>query len=490
MKEYRHGAYGVITDRAERESLASPSVPVYIGTAPVNTVTGGADNVNRPVLVKSYAEAVRKMGYVDDTKWDEFTLCEAIHAHFVTFGASPIVLINVLDPAEHKAASQTTKQVTPTNGRATIAEAQLAILDSVDVTSKTKGADYDVTYNATTGVMTISELTEGALGTEALTITYDTVDPSLVTAGSVIGNTDGEGINTGIYAVRNVYPLLGVVPSILLAPGFTGIKAVRDTMVQESTSINGHWGASVYTDIPLADGSARITLSGAATWKVDNGYSTGNEKVFFPKAVGEDDKIYHLSTLAACVRQMLDAESGGRPYRTPSNQPAYIKRLYFGADANDVVIDDKTINEKLCAHGITSAAYVGGRNVIWGAHASAYDFETNPNASDVADTNRAMLMYLSNDFQIRRANEVDKPMSIGRLKQIVSEEQSRLDALVTNGMIVRGVANVAVDDEAIEDMIVGDFKFTFTITTMPLAKSLTVYLTPSDEGMDTYYKEG
>ena len=39
---------------------------VYIGTAPVHQVEGGANNVNKPILVNNIAEARAKLGYSDD----------------------------------------------------------------------------------------------------------------------------------------------------------------------------------------------------------------------------------------------------------------------------------------------------------------------------------------------------------------------------------------------------------------------------------------
>ena len=116
MAEYpnfKHGTRGEIN--AEGLSLNSigknRQAIVYIGTAPVHQVEGGAKNVNRPILARDISEARKYLGYSDD--WASYTLCEAMHVHFEMKGVGPLIFINVLDPATHR------KQ---TGGTATLTE--------------------------------------------------------------------------------------------------------------------------------------------------------------------------------------------------------------------------------------------------------------------------------------------------------------------------------------------------------------------------------
>lgn len=57
MADYLHGAYGVISTAGTKVAAKSPNAIVYIGTAPVQTIAGGADNVNKPILVTDIAQA-------------------------------------------------------------------------------------------------------------------------------------------------------------------------------------------------------------------------------------------------------------------------------------------------------------------------------------------------------------------------------------------------------------------------------------------------
>lgn len=492
MAGYLHGAYGQIQAVGSRVSEKSQSAVVYVGTAPVHTLENGAENVNVPVLVNNIAEARAKFGYSDD--WTNYTLCEAMHVHFNLNGVGPLVLINVLDPATHKAGTVTTKSLTPSNGKITITDAQSVILDTVKVTVgsgqdasvKVKGTDYSIAYNIEKKQIVITELTSGALGTNAVSIEYYEVTPSAVTNANVIGSSDGAGMNTGLHAIKNVYQLTKYIPAFLACPGFSSIPEIHSAMYANSVKINGHWDAYMFADIPIVSNSTPVTLATAATWKAANGYTHDNETVFFPLAKGSDGNIYHLSVLAAANFQKLLLENDGIPYMTASNTECeIIENLYLGASVTGRVYDDSIINENLNKNGIASAAYMGGRWAIWGAHSAEYN-QTDGNSVNVSETNCMMLFYLSNDFQARRTTNVDKPMTANDIKSIVAEEQSRLDALIKISALTYGTVTLNVSEQAKSDILQGDFSFCFDITTTPLAKSLTAIVTWTEDGFVTY----
>ena len=152
-----------------------------------------------------------------------------------------------------------------------------------------------------------------------------------------------------------------------------------------------------------------------------------------------------------------------------------------------ILFDDQFINENLNKNGICSAAFVGGRWVIWGAHSAEYDQDNGDNIN-VSETNYMMLFYLSNDFQARRTRDVDQPLSANDIQSITAEEQSRLDALVKIGALSYGVASLDTSEAAKSDMYYGDFLFIFDVTTTPIAKSLTVLVNWVDDGFATYFE--
>ncbi len=485
MSEYLHGAYGNIQAVGTKVSAKSRSAIVYIGTAPVHLTADGAANVNKPVLVNNMEEARKLFGYSDD--WAKYTLCEAMHIHLEQYGVGPLVLINVLDPAAHKADEGGSANHTPTGGKITLVNAGDIILNSVKVDGKTVGTDYTVSYDQRKNTITIQEKQKGGLGTAALNVSYDMVDASKVDTGCLIGSTDDEGLNLGLYAIKNVYQATGYIPSYLVAPGFSEIPEVHSVMRDVCHKVNGHWDVYMMTDMPITDGETPLTLSSAVAWKVENAYSQENETVSFPPVKGTDGNIYHLSVLRAAAHQKLLLENDGIPYRSASNTDCtIIENLYLGADAANRVFDDEIINDKLNRNGIASAAYVGGRWALWGAHSADYS-EQDGDSINVAETNRMMLYYISNDFQHRRMGNVDQPMTVNDIKSIVAEEQARLDALVKIGALTFGEVQLDASADARSDMMMGDFVFSFRVTTTPLAKSLTANVYWTSEGFMTYF---
>ncbi|MDD4512862.1 MAG: hypothetical protein PHN24_07145 [Eubacteriales bacterium] len=305
----------------------------------------------------------------------------------------------------------------------------------------------------------------------------------------MIGSSDGTGLNTGVFAIKNVYQETGVIPLLLAAPGFSSTPAIHAAMYQNSMNVNGHWNVYMLCDIPITYGGTALTLATAATWKGTNGYNKPNETVYFPLAKGTDDKIYHLSVLAGANLQELLIAQDGIPYKTASNTECpIIQNLYLGANVAGRVYDDTLINETLNKNGIASAAYVGGRWAIWGCHSADYGAE-NGTQINVSETNRMMLYYVSNDFQHRRTRNVDKPLTSNDIATIVAEEQTRLDALVKIGALTYGVCHLNAEGIARSDVMNGDYLFAFNVTTTPLAKSLTALVNWVADGFAVYFAD-
>lgn len=489
MGEYLHGAFGERGIESAKSAVEAQSAIIYFGTAPVHTVEGGAQNVNRPIVVRNIAEARRYFGYSDD--WASYTLCEAMHVHLQMGGVGPLVMINVLDPAVHKAAEGGTLTAKPASGRVNILSAGDVILDSVKVSGKEKGQDFALSYDSSREIVTISELKVGALGTEELSISWDRIDASAVDSADLIGTTDGMGLNTGIYVIRNVYQLTGYVPSTILAPGWSSEAEVHEVMYAESQRVNKHWRVWMRTDLPIIHEGTPLTLMTAATWKEANGYNKDNEAVYFPMAKGTDGRIYHISTLAAGNHQKLMSAQDGIPYTTASNTDCpIIERLYLGEDAEGRVYDAALINEYLNQHGINSAAFEGGRWAIWGAHCADYKYDPDSEDNEAAfETNRMMLFFVLNRFQVEEAKSIDKPLTPNDLRSKQAHWQAWLDKLVSSRMLAYGKCTFDATRISRSDVIHGDYRYGFAVSAIPLAKSLTASIVHSNEGYEIYIEE-
>lgn len=494
--DFKHGVYGEVDAKSVQAANRgnAQQVHVYFGTAPVHLVEGGASNVNKPMLINDMSEAMKYMGYSED--WASYDLCEPEHVFFDQKAVAPLVFINVFDPTVHKKATGGTASLTPENGRVIIANAEDVYLDSIVVKSgsgddeetKIKGTDYTVSYDFTKKVVNIVELSSGALGTTALAITWDKVDPSAVTDAALIGSDDGYGLRTGIPAVQNVYPLTGCIPARMSSPGFGSHPAVHDALRKYSKDIGKHWNARIYVDLPLTDGATPLTLASVSTWKNANGYNADNDSPFFPMAKGTDGRRYHLSVLAAANLLELQNQNGGVPFMSHSNTDCpIIADLYLAESTVGRVFDDALANKCLVSNGINSAAFVSGRWAIWGMVAGDFSVPEATNVN-VNDTCLAMLYYLSNRFQHRYGDKAGKPMRINDLKAIVAKEQADADALLGIGALTYAKVILDATEQAKSDLYMGDFRIIYKVTNTPLAKSITAVVTLTEDGYRTYFE--
>ena len=86
----------------------------------------------------------------------------------------------------------------------------------------TADEDYSASFNDD-GTVSIALVNGGkGDGATALTISGSILDPTKITAADIVGGVNtATGAETGLEVVRQVFPKLGMVPGILLAPRFS-----------------------------------------------------------------------------------------------------------------------------------------------------------------------------------------------------------------------------------------------------------------------------
>lgn len=482
---YLHGTYGEFDKSIGLVPVATDTIPVYVGVAPVNLVKNYAEigNVNAPLRVTSMTGVQSNFGYSAD--WSKFSLCEAFAAHFQNSieNVSPIVAINVLDPATHKKTEATTKEITFVNGRAEIASDTI-ILDTLALADKVEGTDYTVDYDYTRGVVILTDISVTPLTN--VNATFSEVDVSKITETNIIGGVTAEGVYTGLGCVGLVYPELGLIPNIIAAPGYSDKVSVYKAMLQAGTKINGHWDAVVNADIPL---TSNDTIAKAVKWKSDNDYSSERAKVFYPQWQLKDGTVYHLSTLATWLMCRVDGTHNGIPMETPSNKQIPAGRQYFGATSTNKGYDQQTANE-LNENGITTAVYWGGMNVLWGPHTAAYQYGQVSDGRAIFDNSIRMMMYVTNDFQREHALTIDSPMTKALADTITNREQEKLDALVAIGALIgEPVCEFKESENSTTQLMEGDFVWNNRLTPTPPFKSGTMKVAYTDEGFSSYFGE-
>jgi uncharacterized protein len=448
------------------QSLAG--LPVYVGSAPVHMSSDKTAKLNQPILAYTLAEATAALGFFDaagsaGAKKFDFTLCEAMSAHFKIENVGPIVLINVLDPDAHNTAVTAEAHTLGSDGTSTLTHAHpwpASVVVKVSGTTKTLATDYTFTINNSgQGIVTrvsTGTITAGA----AITVDYDYLTPSAVDAADVIGEVDaGTQAKTGLELVSEVFPRFRLVPGQVLAPGFMTDATVTSVALAKASSINGHFRAIVLADIPATTAGVDVYTE-AAAWKATNSYTDPDMVVCWPMGrLG--DTLYHLSTLTAVRAMKTDADNDGIPYESPSNKALPIDSIAL-ADGTEVVLDPVAA-ETLNAQGIVTALNFIGGWVLWGNRTGAYPGNTDPADAFVPFVRmRAWNQAVLVQSHWRR---VDNPMSRRKVESVVDSENIRLNALAGRGFILG--ARVFLDPalNSVTDLL--DGKTTYSVRWMP-----------------------
>lgn len=473
---YQHGVSAIqspTTDTLPPSGVST--LPVYFGTAPVQQLLDSSGAINTPILVNSYEDAKAKLGYSDD--WATFTLCEAVYAHFKNRiqPIGPIVLVNIMDPDVH--VSSGTASVAIVNGVGYLNAP--AVLDTITIASKVQGTDYTVQY-LSDGRIKFTVLPTKTL-TNPSTVTFSKMDVAEVDNADIIGGNTA-GVRTGISVVEMVYVTLKMIPTILVAPGWSQIKAIKEAMITASQKINGHWYALVAAD--LSSGASADTITEAIAWKLTNGYTDIQLKVGWPKATSAG-RTFWASTLMTVRMQQTDFANGNVPFVSPSNKQLDITSpvLESGADFYFDEAQANSLNEK----GITTFNYRSGIWVLWGPHNANYEYGAAIDPKDIFDAGIRMMMYLTNTFQDRFMSDVDGPLNRSVKDTILNDAGTWLNSLVADGKLLYAVIEFNETSNPTTSIVEGNFVFNVQSTTTPVAKSITFVVQYTTAGISTLF---
>lgn len=124
---------------------------------------------------------------------------------------------------------------------------------------------------------------------------------------AVIGGTDtGTGARTGIAALETARSVLGVVPRVLLAPGFTQYKLVADALIAQAEKLRA---------VALIDGP-NSTTAAAIAYRAQ--FDSSRAYLIDPWAVADGD-VVPVSPHVAGLIAKIDNERGF--WHSPSNNP-------------------------------------------------------------------------------------------------------------------------------------------------------------------------
>lgn len=444
--------HGVYTSE-KATSVANPikaesGVPIVFGTAPVQAADSPAA-VGMPTLVEGWSDFVKKFGYSDD--WTTYTLCEFAYSHFKLFGVQPAIFVNVLNPASMKttvnAADKTVSAHRVALPIAAINDASLVVkAEGGGGDAYVKGTDYDVFYD---GEYCYVELLDGGA-------CYDATKVSVAYSAITIASINAAAIATAMENIELCMTKLGLVPDLIVAPGWSSEATVAAVMSTKAAGINGMFQAKALIDLTAAANSG---YTAAISAKNASALSEKVNIVCWP-LVKLGDKTFHLSTQLAGLMAQVDSNNGGSPYESPSNKKLVIDAL-VDAGGNEINLTHAQANVLNAAGIVTAINFMGGFRA-WGNYTAAY-----PNDTDVKDTFipiSRMFDWVGNTVRRTFWSILDAPMNRRLIDTVTDQVNVWMNALTGAGQLLGGRAEYLEDENPTADLMQGIIRMHLYIT--------------------------
>jgi len=423
-------------------------IPFVVGLSPIQNAESPA-GVGIPVLCTTYAEFVEKLGWSDD--WDTYNLCELAYAHFKLYGQSPVIFCNLLDPATMKAAvAAADKDVVAKKVELTVKgidDAGLVVkAQGGNGTAYVKDTDYSVYYGLD-GKLTVEALPDGACySASKLNIAFNEVTPASVNAAAVAA---------GFEAVELCMTKLGLIPDLLVSPGFSQNSTVAAIMATKAAGINGMFKAKALIDV---DTSVADSYDEVVAEKTTKNFFDKNQIVCWPM-VKLGDLKFHLSSHIAGIIARTDYEYAA-PYVSPSNKDMKCDALTVAA-GTEVELSLEQANY-LNANGITTALNFMGGFKAWGNYTACYP--TNQDVKDYFIPVNRMFDWVGNTLIKTFWYKLDEAMNRRLIDSILDSANIWLNGLTGSGYILGGRVEMLESENPVTDLMAGIVRLHVYIT--------------------------
>lgn len=448
--------HGVSTGKKETSVstpvVAASGIHFVVGTAPVQVVDG---KVNEVIMARSYAEAVQQLGYSDD--WEKYGLCEEMYSAFQLYKTGPVFMVNVLDPEKHKTAVSK-KSMTPEDNQ--IFLPLEAIADTIKVTGKEAGTDFDTFYNDNNCVV---EFLGETPQTEAVEVEYSEVDPSKVTKDDIIG---GYSVTThktsGLELIDSCFPKYTVIPDIILCPNWSHEPEVAAVMAAKAENINGLFEAVAILDVDTTEETGVTHYSEVPRWKKEKNLMKETQIVCFPK-VALGSRIFNLSTQLAGSMSATDNNDdlgGGTPCESASNKSLQADKMVI-ASGKELIQDLQNANY-LNENGIVTALNFYSGFVSWGNYTACYPTDTDP--ADYFYCVNRMFRWVAKTIILSYWSYVDRKLTRRLIDAILQGVNDWLNGLTADEKILGGRAEMNEEENTTTELLAGHVKIHVYLT--------------------------
>jgi len=447
------------------------ALPIAIGVAPVHRLENPAVAVNNPALITSFAEGVADMGYMDAPHWKKFPLSMMLYSQMRLHLVSPLVLINVWDPA--KDAEDVAETALPIiNGVAAIDD-PMAMISTVKVHNTEKSApdyirenDYTLKYDGDKLLITVNE--EGSIppGAVSLSVMYKRADVTGITKKDISGGIDpATNKRTGIELVDDVFQYYRKIPAFVLSPGWSSNPEIAALLMGKAEHLEGEFSCIALLDLPTTGQYANYR--NLPKWKNDNSYVSPYAFADWPcVAIGE--QVFYASVRMAGMFGEIDNRNGGLPYEQASNKNLAMTNL---CDEDGKVIPMMSVTQAnfLNENGIGTFINMDGWR-CWGTETTAF-----PGNTDIKDFERGvrrMFCFVQNVVNRTMWQNVDRPIRKLLIDTILLTGNEYMNTLQSRQAILGGRVEFLRADNNNQGLMSGKMYFKVFLTPPNAAKEL------------------
>lgn len=459
---FLHGAETIEVQRGARPVKQVKSAVIgLVGTAPIHLLDAANRKLNEPFLVLSDTDAGKYCG----PQVNGFTIPQALDAVFDQ-GRGTVIVVNVFDPATHKASVTgealtfgDDDKVTLANGADSIITATVKSQDGV--TTHVEGTDY--TIDMATGEIT--RIDGGAIAEGAsITVDYDHADVSLITPTEIIGTTDVAGNRTGMQGFLNSYNRFGFFPKVLIAPVYSTQVSVAAEL--EVMAAKDKCRAVALVDAPIGTTRDQALTGRGPDGAINFNFSSDRVVLCYPHLKVYDlasgaERLEPFSQRLAGVIAMTDDAYGY--WYSPSNK--VIKgitgsELDLSAMINDPTSDVNVLNEA----GIVTLFNSFGTGLrTWGNRSSAFPAST-AQTNFIQTRRTADMVHESLEYAMLQF--IDQPINDALLDAILETANGFIRVLIGRGALIQG-SKVEWLKERNPDVEMAAGHLTFSITMLP-----------------------
>nr|DAI82276.1 MAG TPA: tail sheath tube [Caudoviricetes sp.] len=427
--------------------VADVGIPFVVGLAPVQTAAKPA-KPNVPVLCTSWDEAVEKLGFSFD--WKKYTLCEFIYSHFQLYGCQPVIFCNVLDPATMKKTVEAKpyavsdhKAVLPFD---TINDKTLVVTipdaEGAEATTLKADEDYTVLYDENKGTCIVELLEDGnAYAAAAITVASTEVAPENVKMVDIVA---------GLGVIDACMSMVGIIPDLICAPGYSHLSTVAAIMATKAEGINGLFRAKALVDVDCS--AEGVTEYSALTpWKNKNNMVDPNQILCWPQVkLGEYQ--FHMSTQLAGLMTKMDTDNAGIPYESPSNK-CYKMDCCCLEDGTEVNLTFEQSNI-IAGYGIVTA--LNFMSMGWTARNNyTACYPANTDVKDQFIPVSRMFDFVGNTLIRTFWSKLDKPMNRRLVDTIIATCNIWLNGLVGGEYLLGARAEYLESENSLVDLMAG-----------------------------------